>query len=88
MNTFDASDAQPVSGRMPVIFVAHGAPLVAIEDQRGAPIVAWGRRLPRPAALLVLSAHWEAPLSLGAITDHNKLVYDFGLGLPQALFEL
>lgn len=41
--------------RMPVVFVAHGAPLVAIEDARAEPPVAWGRRLPRPTAVLVLS---------------------------------
>lgn len=72
--------------RMPVIFVAHGAPLIAIEDDRGAPLVAWGSGLPRPQAVLVLSAHWEAALSLGAVTDHESLVYDFGRGLPRSLF--
>ena len=74
--------------RMPVIFVAHGAPLVAVEDARGAPLVAWGRRLPRPTSVLVLSAHWEAPLSLGSAERHDALVYDFGRGLPQALFSV
>lgn len=75
-----------VPSRMPVIFVGHGAPLVAIEEARGAPLVAWGRRLPRPRAVLVLSAHWEAPLSLGAVADHGTLVYDFGHALPRSLF--
>lgn len=75
-----------LSHRMPVVFVAHGAPLVAIEEARGAPLSAWGRRLPRPAAVLVLSAHWEAPLALGSTARHEALVYDFGPRLPAALF--
>lgn len=74
--------------RMPVVFVAHGAPLLAIEEARGAPLVAWGLRLPRPRAVLVLSAHWEAPLALGAVSDHEALVYDFGRGLPRSLFDV
>jgi 4,5-DOPA dioxygenase extradiol len=76
------------ASRMPVIFVAHGAPLVAIDDARAAPLVAWGRRLPRPTAVLVLSAHWEAPLSLGSTARHDALIYDFGRGLPPALFSV
>lgn len=74
--------------RMPVVFVAHGAPLVAIEDARAEPLVAWGRRLPRPTAVLVFSAHWEASLSLGSAGHHDSLVYDFGRGLPEALFSV
>ena len=80
--------APPTNARLPVLFVAHGAPLVAIEEERGAPLVAWGRRLPRPQAVLVLSAHWEAPLSLGSTADHASLVYDFGSGLPSSLFAM
>lgn len=75
--------------RMPVLFVAHGAPLVAIEPRRAAPFAAWGARLPRPAAVLAISAHWEAtPLHLGRLTAHDRLVYDFGRSLPPALFEV
>lgn len=73
---------------MPVVFVAHGAPLVAIEDARGGPLVAWGRQLPRPTSVLALSAHWEASLSLGSVERHDVLVYDFGRGLPEALFSV
>ena len=77
------------SPRMPVLFVGHGAPLIAIEEERAAPLVAWGRRLePAPRAVLVVSAHWEAPLSLGSTSAHERLVYDFGRGLPASLFSL
>lgn len=74
--------------KMPVCFVAHGAPLIAIEEERAAPLIAWGRRLPRPKAALVISAHWEAPLALGAVEDHQTLVYDFGPRLPAPLFNI
>ena len=77
------------SPRMPVLFVGHGAPLIAIEEERAAPMVAWGRRLElAPRAVLVVSAHWEAPLSIGSTSAHEQLVYDFGRGLPASLFSL
>jgi 4,5-DOPA dioxygenase extradiol len=72
--------------RMPACFVAHGAPLVAIEPARGAPLTAWAAALPRPRAILIFSAHWEAPLAVGQTRQHDALVYDFGAGLPRALF--
>ncbi len=74
---------------MPVIFVAHGAPLLAIEPKRAAPIAAWGKALPRPKAILVISAHWETEgFFLGRTSSHEQLVYDFGSRLPRALFEM
>jgi 4,5-DOPA dioxygenase extradiol len=75
--------------RMPVLFVGHGAPLIAIEEDRAASMIAWGARLkPAPRAVLVVSAHWEAPLSIGACSAHEQLVYDFGRGLPASLFSI
>src|SRR5262249_18415469 len=47
----------------------------------------WAARLPRPAAILVVSAHWEsAPLTLGATVDAAPLVYDFG-GFPARYYQ-
>ncbi len=89
MNRNSEATDRSNSPRMPVLFVGHGAPLIAIEEERAAPLVAWGRRLePAPRAVLVVSAHWEAPLSIGSTSAHERLVYDFGRGLPASLFSL
>jgi len=62
---------------MPAIFLSHGAPPL-IDDQRWTQELRdWSSALPRPRAILVVSAHWEsAPLTLGA-TEPTPLVYDF-----------
>jgi 4,5-DOPA dioxygenase extradiol len=73
--------------RLPAGFVGHGAPLLALDAQKGAPLRAWGAALGTPRAVLVVSAHWEAaPASLGA-TGTRPLVYDFG-GFPRPLYEV
>jgi 4,5-DOPA dioxygenase extradiol len=72
---------------MPSIFVAHGAPFLAVDPARGEPLVRWGEALPRPTAILALSAHWEeAPLTLGT-TDARELLYDFS-GFPEELYRV
>lgn len=72
---------------MPVVFVGHGAPLLAVDAAKGEPLRTWGAALPRPRAVLVLSAHWEAsPPTVGA-TQKRPLVYDFS-GFPKALYEV
>ncbi len=73
--------------RMPVAFVGHGAPTAAVDPVKSAPWTAWGRALPRPTAVLVVSAHWEgAPVRIGA-TRALPLIYDFS-GFPDALYAL
>jgi len=76
-----------VPTRLPSIFVAHGAPLLALDPALGEPLDRWGRVLPRPRAILAISAHWEdAPLTLGA-TETRPLVYDF-FGFPEELYRV
>lgn len=72
---------------MPSAFVAHGAPFLAVDPERGEPLRRWGEALPRPRAILAVSAHWEdAPLTLGA-TGTRDLVYDF-FGFPEELYRV
>ena len=72
--------------RMPVVFVAHGSPLLLDDAGWMAELAAWARRLPRPRAVLVISAHWEAaPLTVGA-TATVPLLYDFS-GFPARYYE-
>lgn len=72
---------------MPVGFVAHGAPMLALEEGKAADLKRWADSMPRPKAILVVSAHWEqTPPTLGT-SDHSRLIYDF-YGFPQALYQL
>jgi 4,5-DOPA dioxygenase extradiol len=73
--------------KMPVLFQAHGAPMLLDDATWVAELAAWGRALPAPAAILVLSAHWEArPLAIGA-TAPVPLIYDF-YGFPDKFYKL
>ncbi len=76
----DATDA--VRERMPALYLSHGAPPLADDPVWPGQLAAWSAGLPRPKAILVVSAHWEeAPLALGA-TETVPLVYDFW-GFPE-----
>lgn len=73
--------------RMPVIYLSHGAPPLADDPLWPAQLAAWSAELPRPSAILMVSAHWEdAPLMLGA-TGTRPLVYDFW-GFPEHYYRV
>jgi 4,5-DOPA dioxygenase extradiol len=75
------------SGPMPAIFLSHGAPPLADDDVWTGELSSWARDLPRPKAVLVVSAHWEAaPLTVGATTT-VPLFYDF-YGFPRHYYEV
>jgi 4,5-DOPA dioxygenase extradiol len=67
----------PAGGRMPVVFAAHGAPVLLDDATWMAELASWARALPKPEGILMVSAHWEErPTTLGA-TRTVPLVYDF-----------
>jgi 4,5-DOPA dioxygenase extradiol len=71
--------------RMPVAFVSHGAPTLALDREvRGAELAAWGRALPRPRAIVVVSAHWLARGPFTGVEATAPLLHDFS-GFPAAL---
>ncbi len=66
-----------MNDRMPALYLGHGAPPLLDDPTWSGQLAAWAGDLPRPTAILVVSAHWEsAPLSLSA--GRAPLVYDFG----------
>jgi len=72
--------------RMPVIFAAHGAPILLDDAVWMAELAAWSRAMPKPKSILVISAHWdERPTTLAA-TRTVPLVYDF-YGFPARYYE-
>ncbi len=63
--------------RMPALYIGHGAPPLLDDPLWSGQLASWAHDLPRPTAILIVSAHWEsAPVSLTA--SQAPLVYDFG----------
>jgi 4,5-DOPA dioxygenase extradiol len=80
-------NATPAAERMPALYLSHGAPPLADDPVWPGELAAWSSSLPRPKAILMVSAHWEdAPLALGA-TGTVPLVYDFW-GFPEHYYQV
>jgi len=74
--------------QMPVLFLGHGSPMNAIEDNEFSR--KWeelGNILPRPNAILCISAHWETKGTFVTAMQKPATIHDFG-GFPQALFDV
>jgi 4,5-DOPA dioxygenase extradiol len=73
--------------RLPALYLSHGAPPLIDDPAWSGELAAWGQRLPKPRAIVVVSAHWEsAPLTIGATTT-VPLVYDF-YGFPAKYYTI
>ena len=71
-----------MNDRMPALYLGHGAPPLLDDPVWSGQLAAWAAGLPRPKAILIVSAHWEsAPVMLSA--SHAPLVYDFGGFAPR-----
>ena len=67
----------PDDGPLPSLYLGHGAPMLFEMTDWMTELRTWARSLPRPRAILIVSAHWEsAPLSISS-TQPAELVYDF-----------
>ncbi|MEV6956630.1 class III extradiol ring-cleavage dioxygenase [Streptomyces sp. NPDC051183] len=72
---------------MPALYLSHGAPPLADDPLWPGELAAWSADLPRPKAILMISAHWEeAPLAIGA-TETVPLLYDFW-GFPKRYYQV
>lgn len=76
------------SEQMPVLFLGHGSPMIAIEENQFVTgfrdIV---KKIPTPKAILCISAHWETRGSFVTAMTTPPTIHDFG-GFPQALFDV
>jgi len=73
--------------RMPVLFVAHGSPLLLDDEAWVDELRAWAVAIPRPDSILMISAHWErAPVTIGA-TKPVPLIRDFS-GFPEKHYQV
>ncbi len=71
--------------RAPAFFAGHGSPMNAIETNAFTQSLhTLGQTLPRPKAVLVISAHWTPPYSAVSVHRSPELIYDF-FGFPPAL---
>jgi 4,5-DOPA dioxygenase extradiol len=71
---------------MPVIFAAHGSPVLLDDSGWITELSLWAKAMPEPKSVLIISAHWEQrPTTLGA-TRTVPLVYDF-YGFPEKYYK-
>jgi len=92
--TMTISELNKISGSfnntkpMPVLFVGHGSPMNAIEENEF--VKGWrqmGQSVPKPAAVLCISAHWETKGTFVTAMEKPPTIHDFG-GFPQVLYEV
>ena len=74
--------------RMPTVFVGHGSPMNAVQKNSFTDFLSvFPEDLPKPKAILVVSAHWETRGTKVLKVEVPKTIHDFG-GFPEALYQI
>ncbi|MBS1551570.1 MAG: 4,5-DOPA dioxygenase extradiol [Bacteroidetes bacterium] len=82
------TDSLISTDKMPVLFLGHGSPMNAIEENEfveGFRNI--GKEIPKPNAILCISAHWETRGTFVTAMKNPSTIHDFG-GFPQKLFDV
>lgn len=74
--------------KLPTLFLSHGSPMHAVNAGAAGEVwAALGKQLPKPKAVLMVTAHWESNLPMLSGNAKPSMIYDFG-GFPEELYKI